>query len=133
LAEHFLEGFRREAGRELRLQPDALKWLLAQDWPGNVRELKNILEQAALLANEGVIRKADLTSIPAPASENTSTGLFRSAKKAYVESFERNYLRNLLTRTQGNVSEAARRAGVARRNFQVLLKKYHLSSAQFKK
>ncbi len=133
LAEHFLEGFRRETGRELRLLPESVKWLLSQEWPGNVRELKNTLEQAVLLAPEGTIRKEDLTSVAPPMKGKGAVGLFRSAKKVYVEGFERGYLQDLLAQTQGNVSEASRRAGMARRNFQALLKKYKLSANAFKK
>ena len=34
------------------------------DWPGNVRELRNVLERAAIMAGEGLIR---LTNLPSPA------------------------------------------------------------------
>src|SRR5581483_8226370 len=57
LAERFLEDVANDASvPPKRIDPAALKKLLAYDWPGNVRELKNLLERTALLAKGDVIR-----------------------------------------------------------------------------
>ncbi|MCB9796491.1 MAG: sigma 54-interacting transcriptional regulator [Alphaproteobacteria bacterium] len=61
LASHFLEQTRSRYGLPpLRLEAAALEQLLAHAWPGNVRELANVLDRAALLAEEGVIREVQL-------------------------------------------------------------------------
>lgn len=54
LAEHFLEKFGREFGKQkLKLSADAKEALLAYRWPGNVRELQNTLERAVILSDGG--------------------------------------------------------------------------------
>ncbi|MBM4320503.1 MAG: sigma-54-dependent Fis family transcriptional regulator, partial [Deltaproteobacteria bacterium] len=51
LADHFLERFSCQLGREvLALCPEAMQALLAYSWPGNVRELENLIERAVILA-----------------------------------------------------------------------------------
>jgi transcriptional regulator with GAF, ATPase, and Fis domain len=56
LAEHFLEKFGREFGKQkLTLSADAKEALLAYRWPGNVRELQNTLERAVILSDGGEI------------------------------------------------------------------------------
>jgi DNA-binding NtrC family response regulator len=42
------------------LRPEALERLCAYSWPGNVRELRNVLERAAVICEDGVIRARDL-------------------------------------------------------------------------
>lgn len=52
LAEHFLEKFASENGRErMRLSQEALEVMLGYAWPGNVRELENTVERAVVLAD----------------------------------------------------------------------------------
>jgi len=58
LAAHFLAGRPGKAG--LSLRPEALERLCAHSWPGNVRELRNVLERAAVVCEDGVIRARDL-------------------------------------------------------------------------
>jgi transcriptional regulator of acetoin/glycerol metabolism len=49
---------------------------------------------------------------------------FADAKKRIVDNFEREYMVELLRRSGGNVSEAARQAGLDRSNFRRVLKKH---------
>ena len=56
LAEHFLAVFCREFESEVGgISRDALDLLRAYNWPGNVRELKNVIAQAAVVAEQGEI------------------------------------------------------------------------------
>jgi DNA-binding NtrC family response regulator len=104
---------------------------LSQPWPGNVRELKNILERAKLLSGGVEIQPSDL-ALPQTMENAHHGGPFRQAKRIQVQAFEKNYLANLLRESNGNVSQAARKAGLARRNFQLLLKKYQLKPNSFR-
>src|SRR6202011_4587481 len=62
LAEQFLEELSLVTGRPpARLADGARDALLAHSWPGNVRELRNVLERAAILSDEGVITRRDLS------------------------------------------------------------------------
>jgi DNA-binding NtrC family response regulator len=44
----------------LTLRPEALERLCAHSWPGNVRELRNVLQRAAVVAENRVIRARDV-------------------------------------------------------------------------
>ena len=134
LVDHFLKDFSKGRTAPKKISTEALKWLMSKSWPGNVRELKNILERSALLAGGTEIKVQDLgLSIPGEKSPSGGGGLFREAKKQQVKTFEKEYLTRLLNDCQGNVSKAALQAGLARRNFQLLLKKHRLNPVDFKK
>src|SRR5690606_16559351 len=62
LVEHFLRNLRSEDGgrRRLRIEASAMAILTSHDWPGNVRELEGALRNAAIFAENGVIRPDDL-------------------------------------------------------------------------
>lgn len=51
LANYFMESL----PKPVKLSSSALQILIGYSWPGNVRELKNVLEQASILAESGVI------------------------------------------------------------------------------
>ena len=56
LAQHFVERFREETGRNVEgLDPEATSLLLDYPWPGNVRELENAIEYAFVKVRGGLI------------------------------------------------------------------------------
>ncbi|MDD5351459.1 MAG: sigma-54 dependent transcriptional regulator, partial [Chthoniobacteraceae bacterium] len=56
LATDWLE---RHGGSARGIAEEALRHLMAYSWPGNLRELENVLERAALLAQEGARMEAE--------------------------------------------------------------------------
>jgi DNA-binding NtrC family response regulator len=96
------------------------------DWPGNVRELINV---ASVLASMGDALGSELDLLlPLESTrEETSSGgeqAFAEAKR----SFEQRYFRRLQDLTAGNISEIARRCGLARHQVRAHLRKLGLSS-----
>ncbi len=139
LAAHFLQRFCRRYGRRLSLDRSALDALRAYDWPGNVRELQNVIERVVSLASgDGVI---DVQALPieiraerhaSPEAGPVLTGPlhpFHEAKEAMVDRFERLYLRRLLSEHEGNVTAAARTAGLSRRTVHRLLAKHEIEGS----
>ena len=123
LAERFLDRIAARLGRERRkLSGSALAALARHAWPGNVRELRNVIEQAAVLAEGHEIEAGDLRLgiQSSPSSEPRST--FAEAKRAAVESFERTYLVRALEEHDGNVSRTADAFGMARQSLQQKLR-----------
>jgi len=57
---------------EPAIDPAALRRLLEYRYPGNVRELENIMEQAVVLDDDGLIAEGDLPIEVAPRSEASS-------------------------------------------------------------
>lgn len=124
LAGHFLA--KHADGEDVKeLTPAALQKLLRYSWPGNVRELENIICQAIFLTKDGQIGSDDL-QITVSDSPTNWGGSFRVAKAMAVEAFERAYLTDILGLHGGNISHAARSAGLDRSSFKRLLRKYQI-------
>jgi formate hydrogenlyase transcriptional activator len=63
LAQHFLNSESKALKSDLRLSEGDARKLSRYDWPGNVRELQNVIERAAILAQNGRLR-IDLPDVP---------------------------------------------------------------------
>jgi DNA-binding NtrC family response regulator len=125
LARFFLERFSRRYGKSLAGTPPFYEALLRQTWPGNVRQLKNVMEKLTALHPGGTLEPEDLAEdFPvAEAATNLASLPWKEARERYLESFERSYAQALLARCEGNVSAAAREAGVDRKTFYALLRR----------
>ena len=126
LARFFLERFSRRYGKSLSGSPQFYEALLRERWPGNVRQLKNAMERLAALHPGGVLGAEDLAEDfpPAQAAVSSLSALpWKEAREQYLASFELSYAQAVLARCGGNVSAAAREAGVDRKTFYTLLKK----------
>jgi DNA-binding NtrC family response regulator len=126
LARFFLERFSRRYGKSMAGTPRFYEALLGQSWPGNVRQLKNVMEKLTALHPGGTLEPEDLAE-DFPVAEAAATNFaglpWKEARERYLESFERSYAQALLARCEGNVSAAAREAGVDRKTFYTLLKR----------
>ncbi len=118
-----------------RVDDDALKLLSRYEWPGNVRELNNVIERACSFVESNTISKSHLDFIFAEMSygddrtERMSVDTdvpFKDAKQKIVESFEKEYLVDLLKKHNHNLSKASREAQIDRKHLRNLLKKYDI-------
>jgi len=116
-----------------------LKVLSRYEWPGNVRELSNVVERACSFVEGDTISKPALDFIFAEMShgeERTERMKveadvpFKDAKQKIVESFEKEYLVDLLKRNNHNLSKASREAKIDRKHLRNLLKKYGIPSKE---
>jgi transcriptional regulator with PAS, ATPase and Fis domain len=102
------------------LADDAVAWIEAHDWPGNVRELKQALAHAAALAGAGPVRREHFPvplGAPRAAPDGREGGDDDGAGGATTatrEAILRRAVADAVRDAGGNVSEAARRLGVAR-------------------
>ena len=126
-----VEGFLARIGRTGAIGPQTLALLVGHDWPGNVRELRNVVERAVSLAGGAEEVPPEVLALPddAKASGTASGLLFKEAKDRLFEAFEREYLEGLMARCGGNVSRAAREAGIDRVYLHRLLKRYGMARA----
>jgi DNA-binding NtrC family response regulator len=132
LAEHFLEKYCKEQQKTIRgFSPEAMELFLRHDWQGNVRELENAVEHAVTLCGDDIILPCDLpTSITSPTPEHTLSAIkfpFRKAK----ESFEREYIVDILKANGGNVAKSARMAQIARQNLHEKIKRYSINPKEY--
>ncbi|HEY6556482.1 MAG TPA: sigma-54 dependent transcriptional regulator [Polyangiaceae bacterium] len=143
LAYHFLQKYAGRASRNIhKISPDAMRLLQQQNWPGNVRELENAIEYAVVFCRDDSIVPQDLpfarasgSPLPDPTPSTAPAVLsglidlpYREAKQQALARFETAYFEALLDRAGGNVSEAARQAGLDRSNFRRASKRAGVSS-----
>ena len=135
LAYHFLKTFSAELGKKVTdISEGAMSALTNYSWPGNVRELENVIQRAAILTSDTVIRRAHLVNIVDPSRRPEDfavprTGdelkrLKKAAREKSVEEIEKQFVLEALKRNQWNVTKSAEDTGLQRPNFQALMKKY---------
>jgi DNA-binding NtrC family response regulator len=134
LVNHFLADQDQAGRRPVReITPEAMMVLKAYGWPGNVRELENTIEQAVLLSKGDVISVGDLPSQIMGAvfkdDGNDFQGMdwFDMPLREAREQFERQYLEEILKKVEGNVSAAARLAGINRQHFYQKMRRHGMS------
>jgi DNA-binding NtrC family response regulator len=137
LATHFLERLSRQFNKQVTLSSEGLRKLEAHRWAGNIRELENKLEQIVVMHRGGEIRPEDITlGTPSEeqdrARETGTLGTFKEEKDEVIRRFERDYITTLLTEEQGHVSNAAKRAGLDRKNLWQLMKRHRIDAEGFK-
>ncbi len=123
LGKAFARRIAPEDPRAEAMAQAALASVSGYRWPGNVRELRSFVQRALLLGDARVGSPA--TMIEGPARIRTDLP-FTQARREWAEAFERQYLSFILDQSGGNVSEAARRAGLARSSFYELMTKLGL-------
>jgi DNA-binding NtrC family response regulator len=125
LARFFLERFSRRYGKSLSGSLQFYEALLRERWPGNVRQLKNVMERLTAVHPGGVLEPEDIEedSPKIEASSTLSKLPWKDAREQYLASFESSYAQAVLARCDGNISAAAREAGVDRKTFYTLLKR----------
>ncbi|MBK7394931.1 MAG: sigma 54-interacting transcriptional regulator [Myxococcales bacterium] len=121
LVQHFLEQLGHSSSS--LFGSAALSELAQHDWPGNVRELRNHVERSIVLESTS-LRASDRPKEEAPAVDPHVP--FKLAKEALVDAFEREYLEKLLAEVGGNLSAAARQAGIDRMYMHRLVQKHGL-------
>ena len=92
-------------------------------FPGNIRELKNIVEQAALLANDDVIYPQDL---PAYITQSGSGPTSDNDTIRTLEDAEADYLRDICDNYPGTPDSLARQLGVSTRTLYRKLQRYQI-------
>jgi DNA-binding NtrC family response regulator len=125
----FIDTVLERMGRPPSALSDQTRVLLAHyPWPGNVRELRNVVEQVVNLGEEALPELPELPGEPrSGAGGSAELELpFKEAKERLIEGFERDYLKSLIERCEGNISRASREAGIDRVYLRKLLRKHGL-------
>jgi two-component system nitrogen regulation response regulator NtrX len=137
LAEHFLAQMAERTGRAaLALSPEAVQQLIRHEWPGNVRQLRNLLEGAAVFADDGIIGVEEIEHMlaagpslaPPPGAHDSAredpyeAGTFEEFKNLS----EAHFFRMRLERNEGNIKRTAEELGMQRSHLYKKLDRYSL-------
>ncbi len=149
LIEHILQT--TPGGETASIAQETIDLMMKHDWPGNVRELRNVIERAVLLAespeSEDALRRApqpaaakaepSITVTPSQTATSTDATMtvpvdvsipFKNAKQNVISEFERRYISRLLAQHDGNISAAARAAGIDRMSIHKMLHRLGLAN-----
>lgn len=122
-----------------RLSEAAMRALSSHSWPGNVRELQNAIEHGVVLLEPNQeIQPGDIPLGRTEVQQTDEKGAgqfwtddileqsYHAARERVIASFERRYLTWLVNRASGNMSKAARLAGVDRTTLYRLMERHGL-------
>jgi DNA-binding NtrC family response regulator len=135
---HLIRAFLAQMGNEedeVLFGPEVIAELSKHEWPGNVRELRNYVERSVVLKTArlsalpgGPPGAAGAGAIPPPPRSSSSdidvSIPYKVAKEALVDQFERGYVRAVLEAAGGNMTKAARMAGIDRMYLHRLVQKH---------
>jgi DNA-binding NtrC family response regulator/iron only hydrogenase large subunit-like protein len=139
LVRHFLDRASRRLNKALLgIDERAIQAMLRYPWPGNIREMQNVIERAAVLTRDNVIHLENLPVVFAElalrgAGAEADEATFRGQRQRHLSQVEAGLIRRYLEEAGGNVSAAARLAGVPRRTFYRLLGRHGLKGTEFRK
>jgi len=139
LAKHFL---RKHANNDVVFENDFLEAFNFYEWPGNVRELENIIQRAiALLTGNNITKDLLPDKFKSLNKENHSYNTdtsdfdsvdFKKAQEKINNEFERDFICKAMKRNHGNVMKSADEMGLTRQTLHRTMKKYGISSKDFK-
>ncbi|GAB4272088.1 MAG: sigma-54 dependent transcriptional regulator [Candidatus Rifleibacteriota bacterium] len=136
LVDVFARKFCEKFGKKFKsFSDDFMGRLMQYSWPGNVRELQNLIERVIILEDESLFQNSSNRFSMRSRLENEQfmeEGLmamkYKEAKDVLLKTFEKKYFESLLEKAGGNMSEAARIAGMHRKNLYTKLKELDIKN-----
>ena len=137
LTEHLLKKAACELDVSVKkITPAAMNSFFAQDWHGNIRELENTIRGITATAQGDVIDTKDLPFNKNPGSfavdDLDISQPYKLLKERMIEEFSKKYVTNLLKKTSGNISLAARKSGICRQSLQKIINRYKIVAEKFR-
>lgn len=134
LVNHFLRRKVR-LKMQINIDPVALEILSKYHWPGNIRELENVIERAAILCQNGVIRTDDI-ALPLSSRNrlgstfDQSSGSNKLGTAISIRDIEKYHIDGVLKLVQWNKNMAAKILGISLKTLYTKISQYNLSPEQ---
>ncbi len=131
LADHFLERFASEHGKDIRrISTPAIDMLTAYHWPGNARELQNVIERAVLVCDGHVVHAHHLP--PTLQTAEASGTIMSVALGDALDAYEKDLLQDALKSARGNRAKAARLVRTTDRIFNYRVRRLGIDWKRYK-
>ena len=138
IANHLLEKHSRKLKKPLRkLSPELIDVFRSMPWEGNVREMENLIIQGILFSSSDEIKLREIdikgTIQPGSIASHDFRGLsYKEAKEQTLKNFNDAYIGNLLKKSDGNVTRAAKQCGMERQTLQQIMRRYGIRGSEFR-
>lgn len=124
LTEHFLKSYSDKYGKSVtKISDAALSRMQKHNWPGNIRELQHAIERAVIMSNSNVLQPEDFnlnTQLREPETGQVTLDNF------HLDEVEKLLIRKVLTKYNGNITQAADELGLTRSSLYRRLEKHGL-------
>jgi transcriptional regulator with PAS, ATPase and Fis domain len=133
LVSHFIEKVKASVNKQIMgVTPQAMALLIAYPWPGNVRELENAVQRMMVIAKG---ESFDVPDLPAEIRGKVSETKpepkdLKDIARESSEIIEKRAILDALSKTGGNVTQAAKALGISRATLQNKMKAYGLRDAK---
>jgi len=127
LAYHFLTQKCQAMKKDVQtITRESMELLCQYTWPGNIRELENVIERAVALASGPEIQVGDLPEY----IRNLSVETYRRHDSEFptLEEQEKNYIKWVLDKCDGNKTKAAKIMGIDRVSLWRKIKRFEIDS-----
>jgi two-component system NtrC family response regulator len=119
--------FKYGQGKKFKITKEAIQIIQNYEWPGNVRELENIIERIITLATDVEITTASIPEhISGKFDPASGTSINIPEEGIALDTIEKMVIREILQRSGGNRSKAARLLKIPRHVLLYRLKKFGL-------
>lgn len=141
IANHLLAKHCDKLQRPLKaIAPELMSLLSVHPWEGNVRELENVIIRGILYTAGDVITPRDAGfetagTSQAPTAPAAAFGgrTYKAVKEEVLKRFNTDYIGDLLSQNEGNVTRAAKRCGLERQALQQIMRRYGIQAEDYRK
>lgn len=139
IAGHFIEKHCARLEKPLKkISPQLMSRLLERQWEGNIRELENVILQGILFSKSDEILPEDIGFIePNPltthSQQRSYPASYREAKEKALKAFNTDFIGQLLTQNDGNVTQTAQMCGLERQALQQVMRRFGIESKHYRK
>lgn len=119
------------------ISPELMALFQQRRWEGNIREMENMIIRGILFSRHDSLLPADVGVGDQPAAhraafDNLDGVPYKQAKEKTLNQFNHAYIGNLLATHQGNVTQAARAAGLERQALQQIMRRYGIDAGRYR-
>ena len=139
IANHLLEKHCTKLDKPLkRFSTELMDIFIGRRWEGNVRQMENMIMQGILFSAAEEIKPTDVGITRKPANgaiAEISPSLdlpYKAAKENNLSAFNAAYIGNMLTLSQGNVTQAAKACGLERQALQQIMRRYGITADPYR-